>query len=55
MDDRVKIMKGKLLSLLSVFTALTLASCELHITVSDEISSEESVAIEGIASAVRSI
>ena len=35
-------MKGKLLSLLSVFTALTLASCELHITVSDEISSEES-------------
>ena len=35
-------MKSKLLSLLTVFTALTLASCEVHITVSDEISSEES-------------
>lgn len=43
-------MKRKVfLSAAFLIATLTIASCELHITVSDEISSEESVAIEGIA------
>ena len=43
-------MKRKVfLSAVFLMATLTIASCELHITVSDEISSEESVAIEGIA------